>query len=364
MNEHESNKKGKTIIEFLNSSESAKNIIQEIDNIIAEDEFEEKDKIYKFSVENLPNEILNISLNIEDDKFPTLFLILYLFAQRIDKVKYIEPYYNAIYKSKILLLKSNTLLIDNEANTEWAFRKWINICMNYDADISVRTFFDIKEINPEEEIKGILFDKEDKLRSNFISNEKLNYILPVVADWFLKRYNIKDFKKINNECINLKEDIKFKGLKKKIPLKSLIPRLISGIIVGYIPLISATEIWVWLINMGSIKLSFLVTVSLVLCIIYLYSEINNTIRNKYECIVRTGKIYLRGVIYSVAMGTFITLYFYDEIVKSLVKQELIAVNIPICEIRFKIVFGYFALALLFGIFLQIIWEDKPITHPI
>lgn len=356
---------------FLNNCEDETAINVQIEKVINEDELEDTKKMYSFDVEELPNKIFDCFQNCESDKLGTLISILYLFAQKIDKVKYIDTYYNTIYVTKKIIMSEkytqyvNCLKEEEEKKTEvkrvnWAFRKWINICMNYDADISVRTYFDIININPEDEILNVLFYEKRNLRDNFKCDKKLNYILPVVADWFLKRYNIKDYKKINNKYIDLNKNIKCKYLRKKFPFKSFIPRLMAGIIVGYIPLIGANDIWNWLLSFDWIKLVILALVSVFLSMYYLFTEINHSIIDKKECRIRTAKIFKTGVVESVALGFLVSWTFGAEMVHSIEKFENYDYNI----FNPTVILVYPALALLFGIFLQIIWEDKPITHPI
>jgi hypothetical protein len=187
--------------------------------------------------------------------------------------------------------------------------------------------------------------------------------------------------------------------------QNLLPRLLAGNILGYIILMS-NEGWSATVrasdklgpNGGAGDISnwteLLVRTILpcILCVAYLTIEINNNIKGNRAfsifAVKRALSIFFQGFFYSLYLGAL----FSD-----LAGDVLLGVNVPdnpgpvlhqVCSIHFTYVpiketnklvlclMGGFGriypysilmlapLALFIGIFAQILWEEKPITHPV
>ena len=96
---------------------------------------------------------------------------------------------------------------------------------------------------------------------------------------------------------------------------------------------------------------------------YLSIEVQNTVRDKLVGIIRASRVFSTGVLESFAIGMvaldLITPAFLPDGVPADVLQPAF-----VGSIYPRILCVYSPLALLIGIFVQIIWEDKPITEPL
>jgi hypothetical protein len=174
--------------------------------------------------------------------------------------------------------------------------------------------------------------------------------------------------------------------------KKMIPRLLGGIIVGYLPLLMTSEMWEFSMNITWLEFLQIIIVSLLACWIYLYVEVNNAIRDKNEAFKRANSVLLLGCIESLIVGLvfcslfgpilidkvafrggsidFTQKYFLFHLPKEIDAPILFGLlNVPFFKNLVHVVYPpvillYFPLALFIGIFVQIIWEDKPITEPL
>ena len=172
----------------------------------------------------------------------------------------------------------------------------------------------------------------------------------------------------------------------------MIPRLLGGIIVGYLPLLMTGEMWQFCMNITWLEFLQIIIASLLACWIYLYVEVNNAIRDKDEAFKRANSVLLLGCIESLIVGLVFCSLFGPILIEKAVfpkqsidlTQKSFLLHLP-KEIHAPILFGllnalgvkdsvhfvyppvillYFPLALFIGIFVQILWEDKPITEPL
>ena len=174
--------------------------------------------------------------------------------------------------------------------------------------------------------------------------------------------------------------------------KKMIPRLSGGIIVGYLPLLMTGDMWKFCLNITWLEFSQIVIVSLLACRIYLYVEVNNVIKNKNEALKRSRAVLFLGCIESLIVGLVFCSLFGPILIDKVAfrgesidfTQEHFLRHLP-KEIHAPVLFGllnvsvfknlvhvvyppvillYFPLALFVGVFVQIFWEDKPITEPL
>lgn len=153
-------------------------------------------------------------------------------------------------------------------------------------------------------------------------------------------------------------------------IKLLMPRLIAGIIIGYLPIIVGDETWKFAIFSHSFTVFIIIIFSFILSFIYLWYEIMNIIghRNTKEVFKRTLNVFSKGVIYSFSIGIIILDILNAQFIENMNNIEVFQNSHLHCGligiIDPKVLLVFFPLALLIGIFVQIIWEDKPITEPI
>ena len=160
-------------------------------------------------------------------------------------------------------------------------------------------------------------------------------------------------------------------LAKRNPLtfKLKLPRLFGAIVVGYLPLLlGGKEVWKFGMNAQLPTIAMLVISCLFVSFLYLWHEVYNCIENKENVFFRVWKIYLRAVFYSILIGIIFQdimgYTFYKIIDENIFTYYNNCLTGFIGVIDPKVLFIFFPLALLIGIFVQIIWEDKPITQPL
>lgn len=157
-------------------------------------------------------------------------------------------------------------------------------------------------------------------------------------------------------------------------IRLLVPRLAGCIIVGYLPLVVGIETWQ---AMSFLTQStwrwhtfFLMVLAGMGAYGYLMLEMKNTIPQNKRVIIKRGfAIYSLGLAWSLVIGLVI-MDFLASAFKKLDENKFLSdsqitwLQGLVGEIPWEILLGYVPLALLIGIFVQIIWEEKPITEPL
>jgi len=145
--------------------------------------------------------------------------------------------------------------------------------------------------------------------------------------------------------------------------KLMIPRMVGGIVVGYLPLLLTDEAWNMVKEIDVLEASCLITFAFGVSLYYIFIEIHNTLKDKWESLVRALRVFATGLLESLVIG-IIVLDLITKAFKPSLLEEGLLVHGLLGYIYPKLLYIYFPLALLIGIFVQIIWEDKPITHPL
>lgn len=165
--------------------------------------------------------------------------------------------------------------------------------------------------------------------------------------------------------------IGWKVHKNRVWYQTLLPRLLCGVILGYLLLLNS-EAWVAsYINSEhgaygvGIRSVIRIGLPLAMAFGYLYIEINNEIKgfeiSSSFSTRRAVSIWLQGVFYALFIGLIFSDFFGEGILKCtdhFYFEGAIGRIYP-----FNVLF-LFPLALFIGIFAQLIWEDKAITHPL
>lgn len=147
--------------------------------------------------------------------------------------------------------------------------------------------------------------------------------------------------------------------------KLLIPRLIGGILIGYLPILMSSDLWKFVKHINDFEGFFIILISSVFCFYYLFTEIKNVVDDTRTAFFRSMRIWLIGLLESFLFGVVIMDLFARAFVKSFDKLDKLGEPISGLlggQIYPKVLIIYFPLALFIGIFVQLIWEDKPITH--
>ncbi len=151
-------------------------------------------------------------------------------------------------------------------------------------------------------------------------------------------------------------------------MKLLVPRLFAGIVIGYFPILIASDFWRFALLADYWAIGAIDGFALILSFVYLYHEIMNIVCCRGKALKRALNIFAKSIVYSFCTGIIIldifTIYFLPILKITQIKDKYnLHVGI-IGAIDLKILLLFFPLALLIGLFVQIIWEDKPITCPI
>lgn len=224
-----------------------------------------------------------------------------------------------------------------------ALYEWLKICINPMKDPNYDFFFDKEGINKDEEVKGILFKdkRNEKIREIFKDNEWQPRLKKIMV-WFLRRYDRKSAKIIYN-------NLEPKSIFDRIDL--YFPRILGSIFLGFLPLISASEMWYLPINLNSIWLLILSVLSLLVSIFYFRFEYYKATSNKDWW--KPLKVFFRGFFYSSILSILLTILFHHNFVGNKSWIDLL-----------KIMILFSSSSLLIGIFIQVFWEEKTIAEPL
>jgi hypothetical protein len=162
-----------------------------------------------------------------------------------------------------------------------------------------------------------------------------------------------------------------------------VPRIAAGIIVGYLPIFFIDEIWdlatrSWLTLSGVSALLGFTT------LLYLYVEVQGRLGRTEQAFARARQIFLLGVLQSFGIGLILTGLIGRFMVlrnwspgseaasvESLRAQlppfvgqlpEVVGID-PFCAFPSAILVMTF-MSFFIGTFLQLMWEDIPITEPL
>jgi hypothetical protein len=161
-----------------------------------------------------------------------------------------------------------------------------------------------------------------------------------------------------------------------------VPRIGAGIIVGYMPVFLIDEVWD-LSRRPWFPLGVTVTLLGFMTLLYLYVEVRRRIPDAAEAFSRARRIWLLGVLQALALGVVVTTLlggfmvsrtwgpepglemaelrttvppFLGELPRIMGVEPVYAFPTAILLMTF--------LSLFIGTFLQLLWEDLPITEPL
>jgi hypothetical protein len=162
-----------------------------------------------------------------------------------------------------------------------------------------------------------------------------------------------------------------------------VPRILAGIIVGYLPIFFIDEVW-GLVDRSFLSLTALAFVLGLVTLLYLYVEVQGRLGDTPAAFARATQIFLLGVLQSVFIGLLFTGMigpfmatrnwadvghvggiealrpglppFVGQLPPVLGVEPLYAFPSAVFVMAFMSFF--------IGIFLQLMWEDLPITEPL
>jgi hypothetical protein len=165
--------------------------------------------------------------------------------------------------------------------------------------------------------------------------------------------------------------------------RASVPRLGAGIIVGYLPVFLIDEVWDLALRATG-PLAAAVVLFAFTTLLYLFVEVRRHIRDPHEAFARTRSLFLIGLIQAYVLGLAAT----SLLGRFMATRALGAggVDVPVDAVRAAlgpsigelprvlgvepllvfptVVFLMTFLSFFIGTFLQLLWEDLPITEPL
>ncbi len=252
------------------------------------------------------------------------------------QIKFWKNYTKGKYYLKNCVIENTCEEDFNGGYKEEALYEWLKICVNPQNEINYDFCFEKYKIDREQEIKNILFVKEngkEKLRE-LLNNKDWHIRLKTIENWFLKRYDWNTARKILIYRKSNLIDI----------IKLFFPRLSAAIIIGLMPFFWNENSY--LTNDFSLgKIILLTAILLTISISYLFYECYNIINNVRISIRRGGFLGIISFLFLSFILIFIIYFLYG--INYIKNSFLIS-----------------SAAIFIGIFIQILWEEKTITEPL
>ncbi len=165
--------------------------------------------------------------------------------------------------------------------------------------------------------------------------------------------------------------------------RSSVPRIAAGIIVGYLPIFFIDEVWS-LANQSWIRIAAISALLGSATLLYLYIEVRGRLGDATEAFARARQIFLLGVLQAFGIGLVVTgllggfmaarnwgwrddplpIEALREVLPPLVGELPKIVGLePLYAFPSAVLLMTF-LSFFIGTFLQLMWEDLPITEPL
>lgn len=164
---------------------------------------------------------------------------------------------------------------------------------------------------------------------------------------------------------------------------SAVPRIMAGIIVGYLPIFFIDEVWS-LAGRSWITLSMIVVMLGSTTLLYLYIEVQRRLGDTNLAFARARQIFLLGVLQAAGIGVLLTgmvgrfmaarnwpgggpdvsVEALREAASPFVGQLPVVLGVEPFYAYPSAVFMMAFMSFFIGTFLQLMWEDLPITEPL
>jgi hypothetical protein len=162
-----------------------------------------------------------------------------------------------------------------------------------------------------------------------------------------------------------------------------VPRIMAGIIVGYLPIFFIDEIWS-LVARSFLPLAIIAIGVGLVTLLYLYIEVQRRLSDTGVAFARAGQIFLLGLLQSAGIGLVLTSLIGPfmalrswapdsgaQSVEALrhalppfVGQLPVVIGIEPLHVFPSAVFVMAFMSFFIGTFLQLMWEDLPMTEPL
>jgi hypothetical protein len=162
-----------------------------------------------------------------------------------------------------------------------------------------------------------------------------------------------------------------------------VPRIMAGIIVGYLPIFFIDEIWD-LVARGFVQLAIIAVGVGLVTLLYLYIEVQRRLADTNVAFARAGQIFLLGLLQSAGIGLVLTSLIGPFMalrswapesgahgIESLraalppfVGQLPVVMGVEPLHVFPSAIFVLAFMSFFIGTFLQLMWEDLPMTEPL
>lgn len=266
-------------------------------------------------------------------------------------------------------LKDIALLCEDldDNDKEDAFYDWLKICINPKEDASYDFYFEREGLDHEEQVKEILFADQGILRGVFKRSD-WQIRLRKIKTWFLKRYDWMTAARIWRNLKNNRRQqiIGFVDL--------LLPRLLSAILIGFFPLMGGVEMWLIPLRLSWVDIIIISAIALLIVFLYFAYEcfkIADRIKAGTTLLGRALIVFLHGLLWSLISSAMLYYMFFHHFIglENAVPDGLGCmqyINLGYFFVAFhgKVIVFFAVFALLMGVFIQVIWEEKTITEPL
>ena len=162
-----------------------------------------------------------------------------------------------------------------------------------------------------------------------------------------------------------------------------VPRIMAGIIVGYLPIFFIDEVWD-LVTRSFVPLATMSVVVGLVTLLYLYIEVQRRLGDSTVAFERATQIFLLGLVQSTGIGLVLTSMIgpfmavrewagenkaesieqLRQIMPPFIGELPVVVGIEPFHVFPSAIFLMAFMSFFIGTFLQLMWEDLPITEPL
>lgn len=149
----------------------------------------------------------------------------------------------------------------------------------------------------------------------------------------------------------------------------LLPRLFTGVLIGFLPLVVSLDVWQIVLNIGYLPYFVLISFILAVGFILMRIRILREVGSKNEPTKRALFVVSWGLFISYITGLIICDLITIPVIQGLIQNSA---DIKYCKTVFvsgvfgiiipKILIFFSVLSFVIGLFVQLIWEEKSISH--
>lgn len=148
----------------------------------------------------------------------------------------------------------------------------------------------------------------------------------------------------------------------KLVFRLLLPRMLSGILVGYIAMVFTKDVWALASRVTDpVHIIAIMLIAIFASAFFLANEVRNEIRHWRQVVLRSITVLALGLMQAFTIGTLVCDLF-GKIMQVYFPPYMTLPGV-FGEVYPQYVLITAPLSLLIGIFVQLIWDEKPISEP-